>query len=227
MHALGINVDRRGVPCKILLFDQCINVKLKGKWSGFEQSLALLSANADPFFDVFQIATADWDCMFAERDDFRQSVVEQFNFADMVDAHQILAVATHQGGFVFQCFQRQLRTGRLAIGANMHTAKVTVYAFHLFDRNKKDAVVAYARDMYELLGSNGGVVRFRCALLALLIEALQGFLQAFGFNRLEQIIEGIVFKGLNGVLIVSGHKLGEWTYSVLSGKKRRQNVVPT
>lgn len=71
MHALGINVDRRGVPCKILLFDQCINVKVKGKWSGFEQSLALLRANADQFFDVFQIATTDWDSMFAQRDDFR------------------------------------------------------------------------------------------------------------------------------------------------------------
>src|SRR5262245_6599325 len=88
------------------------------------------------------------------------------------------------------------------------------------DRDDYDFISLANRNAFQvrlptLIFGRGGVYPINLALTKL--GALQPFLhpidcltQSASFNRLEQVIDGIHFKGTDSILVISCHKCDQW-----------------
>ncbi|VXA82623.1 hypothetical protein AERO8C_140115 [Aeromonas veronii] len=152
-------------------------------------------------FELLEIATTDRHPGAARGDNLRQLVIQQPDLEDGVGGDQILAVAAQQRALFFQRFEGELGVEQLALTGHMDPAQIGEGILHLRDREQPDPIVQIARNMFDSRGQPLDGLRGD-----ILLEASEGLGEPGGLHRFEQVVEGVLFKCLNGIFVKGGDK---------------------
>lgn len=95
------------------------------------------------------MTAADRNPLAAASDDFSRAILQQLDFGDVLEVHQILSVATHQHRSLLQYLECEFGDSALMGCDHLHTCFIGVDVFDVVESEQQDTVAADARNLAQ------------------------------------------------------------------------------